>query len=638
MFHNQSLKVVLAYWTSCDSCVGVKTPHTSLRNLMDKNIIKQGYEGQLEVHDLLIDLGQQLGGEARSHLVCDGMNDGILFAYHGVEETVALNLARSRKRKFDAKYFTNVPNLHYLRLPDGCKMYGDLKCISKQLRWLQWRKMPYQNVPKELNLIHLLSLDFSQSTKLASLWVESNDSLKGCPNLRSLFLSDCTSITKLPDSIGQLSQLQLLYLNGCTNLEKLPESIGQLKALESLVLSCCISLKAIPNSLGLSSLTWLSAWGCQSLVKLPTSVGQSSQLRCLSLRGCRSLEKLPKSIGQLQALEHLFLNGCTSLKALPDSIGALSNLQTLEARNCSSLVKVPYSPIALLPCLRNLSIVPGRECQVFFDGEVGAAWTQLRWLTLRNCGGLRSLVDYGALKSLVELDLSDRTLTELPESLGLLVGLKRLQIFDCERLQIDCLPKSFVGLRLLERLILDNCENLRRLPKDLAVLTSLKRLYIYNCPIRRVPRSISRLSRLEALHLTECKNLQKLATSIRQLERLREFTLTSCGSIEAMGALTTLQGLPIWGSTSLTKLPASLGMVSDLDIRGDHAINPYEYDVSSYRVLEEDESGFLRAYRVKWSELTTLVRRSHKKQERSAVPTCQGLIPNHDPSTLIQST
>ena len=83
MFHNQSLKVALAYWTSCDSCgTSVKTPHTSLRNLMDKNIIKQGYEGQLEVHDLLIDLGQQLGGEARSHLICDGMNDGILFAYH----------------------------------------------------------------------------------------------------------------------------------------------------------------------------------------------------------------------------------------------------------------------------------------------------------------------------------------------------------------------------------------------------------------------------------------------------------------------------------------------------------------------------------------------------------------------------
>ncbi|KAG0584089.1 hypothetical protein KC19_3G184200 [Ceratodon purpureus] len=115
--------------------------------------------------------------------------------------------------------------------------------------------------------------------------------------------------------------------------------------------------------------------------------------------------------------------------------------------------------------------------------------------------------------------------------------------------------------------------------------------------------------------MTGCKNLQKLPTSIGNLKGLRRFMLRDCGSVEAMGALTTLQGLPMWGTTSVTELPASLGLVSTLLAYGD-SLQYYEREYTGFvgtsQVLEEDESGFLKAYHDESSGVTILVRGIHE--------------------------
>ena len=71
-----------------------------------------------------------------------------------------------------------MPNLHYLGLPDGCMVNGELKYILRELRWLRWRGLPYKDVTMDLDLSQLTSLDFSQSSNLASLWVDSSTSLE----------------------------------------------------------------------------------------------------------------------------------------------------------------------------------------------------------------------------------------------------------------------------------------------------------------------------------------------------------------------------------------------------------------------------------------------------------------------------
>ncbi|KAG0590527.1 hypothetical protein KC19_1G106300 [Ceratodon purpureus] len=593
LFCNHRVEEASAYWRSCEdctSCGGVQYPQTSLRSLRNMNLVSVDFRTTFKMHDLLIDLGQEIGKKAKKHFVNGSVAEASIMMKQGTNKTLSLSLIGSRKRKFEVEDFASMPNLHFLELPDGCVVNGDFRRISTKIRWLRWRGVVLDCIPLGLDVSCLTSLDFSRSTNLASLWTESQYNLKGFPNLLSLNLSHCTSITKLPDCIGQSSHLGVLDLDRCYKLEMLPNSIGQLQELKTLQLEWCSSLKGLPES-----------------------IGQASGLHRVSLFGCTKLKKLPESIGQLQQLRHLELTYCTSLTAMPDSIGALSNLESLFAEGCTSLMKLPPS-IGLCSNLRDLCVGASAECQTFSDGHIGEAWSRLWYLQLYKCGGFGSLLAYGALKSLKWLVLEDSTVTELPESIGLLMGLVQLDI-ACERLQ--CLPNSIGDLKLLSHLGLRRCDNLNRLPKTLGGLSSLKMLWIDSCPIRKLPRSIGQLSELRKLEMTGCKNLQKLPTSIRNLKGLRRFKLRDCGSVEAMGALTTLQGLPMWGTTSVTELPASLGFVSNLVAYGDNldsydSVSGYTGFFGTRHVLEEDESGFLKAYHDESSGVTSLVRGIHE--------------------------
>ena len=96
----------------------------------------------------------------------------------GTEQTMALSLSGSQRLKFEVQNFINMPNLHYLIFPNGCNLIGNLENISKRLRWLQWRNIPFAYILMELNLFYLTLLDFSRSSNLASLWIDSNISLE----------------------------------------------------------------------------------------------------------------------------------------------------------------------------------------------------------------------------------------------------------------------------------------------------------------------------------------------------------------------------------------------------------------------------------------------------------------------------
>ena len=81
LFCDRKAEEALAYWRSCKYCIscgGVKTPHTSLRNLIDKNIINQSWTGLLGVQDLLRDLGQEIGRKTKRHFVENGVAEAIV--------------------------------------------------------------------------------------------------------------------------------------------------------------------------------------------------------------------------------------------------------------------------------------------------------------------------------------------------------------------------------------------------------------------------------------------------------------------------------------------------------------------------------------------------------------------------------
>ena len=106
----------------------------------------------------------------------------------------ALNLTDcGQDSNFDFEMFPKMRNLHYLIL-DGCNASGNLGCISKELRYIQWRHMPLPSPPPILNLSKLVSLDFSKSTNLVDIFTKSTSTFEViCHTNLSLKRFECHS-------------------------------------------------------------------------------------------------------------------------------------------------------------------------------------------------------------------------------------------------------------------------------------------------------------------------------------------------------------------------------------------------------------------------------------------------------------
>ncbi|KAG0588190.1 hypothetical protein KC19_2G223500 [Ceratodon purpureus] len=184
LFCNHMVEEALAYWRSCQDCMscgGVETPHTSLRSLINKNLVSVDCgRTAFKVHDLLIDLGQEIGKKAKKHCVNGTNAEASIMKKQGTNKTLSLSLVGSRKQKFEAEDFASMPNLHFLELPDGCVVTRDFRCISTKIRWLRLRGIVLDCIPLRLDLSCLTSLDFSMSTNLASLWTEPQSMLEVC--------------------------------------------------------------------------------------------------------------------------------------------------------------------------------------------------------------------------------------------------------------------------------------------------------------------------------------------------------------------------------------------------------------------------------------------------------------------------
>jgi Leucine-rich repeat (LRR) protein/GTPase SAR1 family protein len=133
-------------------------------------------------------------------------------------------------------------------------------------------------------------------------------------------------LTKLPDSIGQLTQLLHLDL-GQNHLIVLPESIGQLTLLESLHLAVN-RLTTLPESIGQLSQLQSLYLSANQLTILPESFGSLRKLRWLYI-GYNHLRILPESLAQLTQLEQLKLNN-NELTSLPEWISQCRNLNLLQ--------------------------------------------------------------------------------------------------------------------------------------------------------------------------------------------------------------------------------------------------------------------------------------------------------------------
>ncbi|XVF65336.1 hypothetical protein PTKIN_Ptkin09bG0239800 [Pterospermum kingtungense] len=237
-----------------------------------------------------------------------------------------------------------------------------------------------------------------------------------------------------------------------------------------------------------------------------------SSLERLELGGCRSLVEVDQSIGHLERLQFLNLEDCVNIRELPDSICSLRSLKTLNLQGCSKLCSLPEH--------------------------------------------------FGKLEALEELDASGSSITELPNSIGLLkkLGCLRLAKRGEELPSTSCfsflstwisqkssacpssllLPESFNHLSSLRHLDLSEC-NLsdHEIPIDFGSFPHLGVLSLSGNSFCNLPAGISNHPRIQFLQLNNCKNLRSLPELPKSLVG---FESRQCTSVERYPNLSNLRG------------------------------------------------------------------------------------------------
>ncbi|XP_039164237.1 disease resistance protein RPV1-like isoform X2 [Eucalyptus grandis] len=332
----------------------------------------------------------------------------------------------------------------------------------------------------------------------------------------------------------------------------------------------------------LSSLKWLSWRHCPSefmatnfhptnLVVLDISwsditeawigwnyIRGASKLKVLDLSNCKYLTRTP-DLSKLVSLERLILEDCCNLIEIDPSIEIVMP-DILDKFILPETFGKLKSLLTLDVSQRQISKLP------FSIGGL----VELTRLNLYQCTKIKELPDsVGKLQSLVELDLSWTSIGHLPDSIGDLKQLKVLRMSHI--IGITKLPRVIGLMEKLEELDVSDCWNLvGEIPEEIGSLSCLKVLDLSDTHICGLPNSIGSLKQLRVLRMSHIRGITKLPSAIGLVEKLEELNARGCHSLtgeifEEIGKLSCLRILDL-SDTHICGLPHSIGNLKQLRV------------------------------------------------------------------------
>ncbi|KAL2349333.1 hypothetical protein Fmac_003333 [Flemingia macrophylla] len=441
--------------------------------------------------------------------------------------------AKAKEIILQCKHFQPMVSLRLLQI-NYSRLEGQFRSLPPGLKWLQWKQCPLRYLPSTYDPLELAVMDLSES-QIETLWERPSNkvaehlmvlNLSSChrlketpdltrnPSLKKINLEECSHLTRIHESLGNLCSLVHLNLRLCYNLTQLPGDVSGLKHLVDLILSDCWKLKALPEDLSCMASLRQLLLDNTAITELPLSIFHLTKLEKLSTNGCHSLKRLPNCIGELCSLQELSVNH-TVLEELPDSVGSLKNLEKLSLMGCRSLSAIPDSVGKLILL-----------SQLFLNGS-----------------GIKELpASIGSLSYLRKLSVGGcNVLDKLPVSIEALVSIVELQL---DRIKITNMPdQMFADMKMLEKLDLAKCHHLRCLPVSFGCLSALTSLDMHETNVTELPESIGMLENLIRLRLDMCKEVQRLPDSFGNLKSLRWLLMKE---------------------TAVTNLPGNFGMLTSL--------------------------------------------------------------------------
>ncbi|TXG71083.1 hypothetical protein EZV62_006018 [Acer yangbiense] len=376
-----------------------------------------------------------------------------------------MSSSNARDIKLNPRAFAKMEKLRLLNfyvndIHDNCgyKVHvskGLVEYDFTELKYLHWYGYPLKSLRPKFHFEKLVILEMPNSN-IEELWsggplhnlkridLTGSQHLISCPdfstapNLESLMLSKCTSLSKIPSSIQHLNKLESLYLDNCKSLESIPDCTC-LESLKELFLHNCSQLKRLPQLP--TNLERILIEYCTSVIEIQSSFTRLHKVRSLylsgyesltsipDLRGLKSLivlniyfcpklkmrpelpnnielltledvpiEEFPPSSEDLNRLRWLSLDNCSRLKSLPSSVCKWKSLSLLYLKNCSKFGKLPDD----IGTLESLEYFKAEGTAI---GEVPSCLKSLRYLSMKRCEGVDGVDSLGDLTSLLFLDL-----------------------------------------------------------------------------------------------------------------------------------------------------------------------------------------------------------------------------------------
>ncbi len=204
-----------------------------------------------------------------------------------------------------------LTSVRFTTIPDSIGKLTNLKKLRLSMYEIKYLSPEIQKLPK--------LEEFSISESIIE---EFPDIVLKLTKLKRLDMAN-NKITKIPNEIDQLINLEELNVSGNYLITKIPDTIGNLTKLKTLKVHYNI-LTEIPDTIGnLTNLETLYL-NNNKITKIPDIIGNLTKLKILNL-GYNKLKYLPDTIGNLTELKSIYVQ-VNELVTLPQSMAKLNNL------------------------------------------------------------------------------------------------------------------------------------------------------------------------------------------------------------------------------------------------------------------------------------------------------------------------
>ncbi|XP_040063471.1 leucine-rich repeat-containing protein 40 [Ixodes scapularis] len=378
------------------------------------------------------------------------------------------------------------------------------------------------------------------------------------------------NLTELPPEMGSMNALQVLDVS-VNKLRSLPEPVGSLCHLEQLFVQQN-ELSALPPFSGCGKLKELHA-GSNGIRELPIEVIETLlSLRTLDLKNNR-LKTLSPDITMIQGLERLDLSN-NDLASLPYELGALVHLKGLgvEGNPLRTIRRdiVKRGTVHLLKWLQDH----------LEHSPEAAARKRLSGGSVTSDGSdLIDSIERFALKTTHALDLSKRSLQDVPEEIFKMASECDVNHIDLSKNSLTSLPKGFEFACPTLTELTAGFNRLTCLPGCLSLASRLTFLDLRNNQLSDLPMEMSVLSNMRELNISfnRFSHLPEVVASWGMLEILfasdNKIELVDTTQLQKLKQIAVLD----LRNNSISHVPPELGnmkQLRNLQLEGNPFRNP----------------------------------------------------------------